>query len=250
MSLVPVARRLGKEVGSLRFGPPVACVYNPLEYAWDAHRTYLERFARPAIEVLFVGMNPGPFGMAQTGVPFGEVASVRSFLGIDSGVRRPALEHPKRPILGFDCPRSEVSGARVWGWVRDRFGSPEAFFTRCFIWNWCPLSFMLESGANLTPDKLPAAERTSLESACDGALRSVVGVLGPRLVIGFGGFASDRARKALGSNGPAIGTVLHPSPASPAANRGWVPALEAQLTELGVDLAGVKPRTRRTTRSA
>ena len=236
MSLVPIARRLGRDVGALRFGPPVACVYNPLDYAWDAHSTYLKRFARPNVEALFVGMNPGPFGMAQTGVPFGEVAFVRDFLGITKGVRKPGREHPKRPVLGFECTRSEVSGARVWGWVRDRFATPEAFFDRFFIWNWCPLAFVVESGANLTPDKLPASERAGLEAACDEALRAVVKALQPQRVIGFGAFASERARRALGSDGPTVGTVLHPSPASPAANRGWVPAMEAQLADMGVRL--------------
>lgn len=244
MSLVSIARKLGKEVGSLRFAAPVACVYNPLDYAWEAHRTYLERFGRVGIEAIFVGMNPGPFGMAQTGVPFGEVASVRDFLGIDSGVRKPAKEHPKRPVLGFDCPRSEVSGARVWGWVRERFGTPDAFFDRFFVWNWCPLAFVVESGANLTPDRLAAGERAKLEALCDAALRAVVKTLEPRRVIGFGGFASERARAALEGIEIDIGTVLHPSPASPAANRGWTPAVERQLGEMGVKLPSATPRPR------
>jgi single-strand selective monofunctional uracil DNA glycosylase len=252
MSLVPIARRLAKQVGSLRFGAPVACVYHPLEYAWEAHRTYLERFARPGIEALFVGMNPGPFGMVQTGVPFGEIAAVRDFLGIDSGVRAPATSHPKRPVQGFACTRSEVSGARVWGWVRDRFGAPDPFFDRFFVWNWCPLAFVVESGANLTPDKLAAKERAPLEAACDAALKAVVETLGPRMVIGFGGFATERAKRALdgseASGAPTIGTVLHPSPASPAANRGWAPAVDAQLKALGISMAPAGNGRRRQTR--
>ncbi len=238
--LVSIARRLARDVASLRFAPPVACVYNPLEYAWKPHRAYLQRYGdaggRTGIDALFVGMNPGPFGMAQTGVPFGEVASVRDFLGIVEPVGRPDPEHPKRPVDGFACTRSEVSGARVWGWVRTRFGTPEAFFERFFVWNWCPLAFMLASGANLTPDKLPAREREPVRAACDRALASVVEVLQPHMVIGFGGFASACAERALGSNAPPIATVLHPSPASPAANRGWVPAVERELRRLGIEL--------------
>ena len=250
MSLVPVAQRLARSVAKLRFGSPVAYVYHPLEYAWEAHRLYLERFARTGTEALFVGMNPGPFGMAQTGVPFGEVAAVRDFLKIEAPVGRPRREHPKRPVEGFACRRSEVSGRRVWGWVADRFGSADAFFDLAFIWNWCPLAFVAESGANITPDTLPAAEREPLERACDAALRSVVEILEPRHVIGFGGFATERARRALGSAGPAIGTVLHPSPASPAANRGWAPAVDRGLAALGVTLAPRSAsRTRRTRQS-
>jgi len=248
MDLVSVARKLRREVASLRFAPPVACVYNPLEYAWKPHKAYLLRYGerygdryghaggRSGIDALFVGMNPGPFGMAQTGVPFGEVASVRDFLGIVEPVGRPDPEHPKRPVDGFSCTRSEVSGARVWGWVRSRFGTPEAFFERFFIWNWCPLAFMLTTGANLTPDKLPPTERDPLRAACDRALLQVVRILEPRMVIGFGGFASACAERALGSNAPPVATVLHPSPASPAANRGWVPAVESELIRLGIAL--------------
>ena len=157
-----IARRLGRAVDGLRFGPPVAHVYNPLIYAAEAHIEYLDRYCRPGTEVLLLGMNPGPWGMAQTGVPFGEVSLVRDWLGIRDGVDRPGAEHPKRPIQGFDCRRSEVSGQRLWGWARDRFGSPEAFFARFFVWNYCPLAFLEESGRNRTPDRLPAKERKPL----------------------------------------------------------------------------------------
>jgi single-strand selective monofunctional uracil DNA glycosylase len=162
-ALEGVAARLRDECGTLRFGAPVAFTYHPLDYAWEAHRAFL-RMARAKPRILFIGMNPGPFGMAQTGVPFGEVASVRDFLGIDARVARidaPERTHPKRPVEGFACTRSEVSGARVWNWARERFGTREAFFREAFVWNWCPLSFMAESGANLTPDKLPRTVRNA-----------------------------------------------------------------------------------------
>jgi single-strand selective monofunctional uracil DNA glycosylase len=231
-----INRRLVRDLADLEFGPPVAYVYNPLVYARRSAERYLERFARPGPEALFLGMNPGPFGMAQTGVPFGEVAMVRDWMGIEEPVGRPQNEHPKRPILGFDCPRSEVSGARVWGWARERFGPPEEFFARFFVWNYCPLVFLEEGGRNRTPDKLPAAERGSLFEACDRALVALVEHLGPAQVIGVGKFAEDRAREALGEDAPPVGRILHPSPASPLANRGWAPQAEAQLAALGVEL--------------
>ncbi|MDZ4754904.1 MAG: single-stranded DNA-binding protein [Phycisphaerae bacterium] len=244
-SLVRIARQLARDVGALSFGAHVACVYHPLEYAWDAHKTYLERFGRSGIEALLVGMNPGPFGMVQTGVPFGEVALVRDFLGIQAAIQPPQRVHPKRPVLGFECTRSEVSGRRVWGWARTRFETPERFFERFFIWNWCPLAFVTESGANLTPDKLPAAERTALERVCDDALLRVIEATGPRIAIGFGGFATARVRSALGgATSPVVGTVLHPSPASPAANRGWEAAAERDLAALGITMPGVPGRSK------
>ena len=117
----------------MQFPPPVAFVYNPLNYAAAPHEAYLARYASGKKEALFVGMNPGPFGMAQTGVPFGDVAMVRDWLGVRGEVRAPTQAHPKRPITGFACTRSEVSGTRLWGWARDRFGTPGQFFARFFV---------------------------------------------------------------------------------------------------------------------
>lgn len=215
-----ISRSLSRKVGVLGFAAPVAFVYNPLEYARAPHELYLAR-ARKGIDALYLGMNPGPFGMAQTGVPFGEIAAVRDFLGISARVRAPSEMHPKRIIEGFDCPRSEVSGRRFWGLMAREFGSAERFFAHGFVWNWCPLAFMSESGANITPDKLVRAEREAIEGACDEALRAIVEALEPRVLVGVGGFASKCAERALGEGAPDIVTMLHPSPASPAANRGW-----------------------------
>lgn len=235
--LVATAERLRDDVDRLDFEPPVAHVYNPLRYAWRPHRLYLERFGAAPKEVVLVGMNPGPWGMVQTGVPFGEVAMVRDWLGIVGDVETPAHEHPKRPIEGFACRRSEVSGRRFWGWARSRFGTPEAFFRRFFVWNYCPLAFLEESGRNRTPDKLPAAERAPLEAACDDALRAAVAALAPERVLGIGRFAERRVRAALGEIDAPIGQILHPSPANPRANQGWEPEVEAQLRSLGIALS-------------
>ena len=215
-----ISRALSREVDGLAFASPVACVYNPLSYARAPQELYLSH-ARRGVDALFLGMNPGPFGMAQTGVPFGEVAAVRDFLRIEARVRVPKIVHPKRPIEGFACRRSEVSGRRFWGLMAREFGTPERFFARAFVWNWCPLAFMAESGANITPDKLARAEREAIEAACDDALRAIVEVLAPRVLVGVGGFASKCVARALGEGAPEIVTMLHPSPASPAANRGW-----------------------------
>lgn len=226
----------------LHFGAPVTHVYNPLEYARASYDRYFQRFGKGPKEVLFVGMNPGPFGMAQTGVPFGDVAMVRDWMGIEEPVGKPARENPKRPILGFGCPRSEVSGSRVWGWAKDRFGTPEKFFDRFLIANYCPLVFMEESGRNLTPDKLPAAERAPLFAACDEALRRIVEEVRPSLVVGVGGFAEARAREALGGLGVPVARILHPSPANPQANRGWADEVSRSLGELGIEIPIVEAR--------
>jgi single-strand selective monofunctional uracil DNA glycosylase len=237
--LVRASRRLARATRTLAFGKPVFYTYAPLDYARELHERYLA-LARAPIDALFLGMNPGPFGMAQTGVPFGEVAAVRGFLGIDGRVRAPKVVHPKRPVEGLDCARSEVSGRRFWGLMSEEFGTREAFFRRAFVWNWCPLAFVSESGANITPDKLPARDREALAVECDRSLRDVVRLLSPRTVIGVGGFATERAREALPDSSVSFATILHPSPASPAANRGWQSAARRQLCSVGFFKAGTR----------
>jgi single-strand selective monofunctional uracil DNA glycosylase len=237
LSLVGVSRRLSARVAHLQFGSPVTHVYNPLEYARAAHERYLERFGTPPKEAVFVGMNPGPFGMAQTGVPFGDVKMVRDWMGISVPIRGPAKQHAKRPVLGFDCGRSEVSGTRLWGWAKERFGTADAFFKRFFVLNYCPLCFMESSGRNCTPESLPRAEREPLFEACDEALRDSIRILKPKLVVGVGQFAAKRADIALAGTGVRIGCILHPSPQSPKANTGWAKIVEQELSELGVRIA-------------
>ncbi len=232
--LISISRQLSSAVERLHFGAPITHIYNPLSYARAPHEIYLERYGESPKEVVLLGMNPGPFGMAQTGVPFGDVQIVRNWLGICLPVKPPDNLHPKRPILGFDCPRSEVSGTRLWGFAKNRFGTPEKFFERFFVLNYCPLSFMEISGKNFTPDALPAHEREPLFNACDEALRDVVKTLQPRFVVGVGAFAKKRAEIALDGMNVIIGSVLHPSPASPKANRGWAKIAEEELTELGI----------------
>jgi len=235
-SLIDVSRALCNRVGHLAFAEPVAYVYNPLDYARTLHEAYLGRFGQGPKEVILLGMNPGPFGMAQTGIPFGDVSVVRDFLGLEGEVGRPEVEHPKRKVEGMACARSEVSGTRLWGWAKGDFGTAKNFFKRFFVANYCPLVFMEASARNLTPDKLPRLEQGALFAACDEALRHMVEVLRPRFVVGVGVFAAERARLALAGVPTTIGTILHPSPASPMANRGWAAQARQQLAELGIDI--------------
>jgi len=234
MDLLRATQHLVVEVGKLRFGRPVAYVYNPLQYAGKGYRLYLERYGVTPREVVLLGMNPGPWGMAQTGVPFGEVRAVRDWLGIEAPVGKPPGEHPRRPVLGFACPRSEVSGARLWGWASDTFVTPGRFFARFFVANYCPLAFLEASGRNRTPDKLPAAERQALFEPCDRHLRRTVEYLRPRYLIGIGTFAENRARAALADYDLTIGRIPHPSPASPSANTGWAAAITKKLKGFGI----------------
>ena len=235
-TILDISTTLRDAFDDMEFSEPVTHIYNPLKYAWRSHSAYLERFgSKTPREVLMVGMNPGPWGMAQTGVPFGEIALVRDWMGIEEPVDKPAFEHPKRLVEGFACQRSEVSGSRLWGWAKDRFDAPESFFERFFVWNYCPLSFMEEGGRNRIPEKLPIAERNALFAPCDQALRELVEYLEPELIVGVGAFAEKRIKKSLPNYRGKIGRILHPSPASPKANRGWAEAAEKEFAALGID---------------
>ena len=236
--LLAAASRLRRELRGIRFGPPVSHVYDPLDYARRGYERYVRAFANAPKRVLFVGMNPGPFGMAQTGVPFGDVPMVRGWLGIEARIGRPAREHPKRPVEGFACPRSEVSGTRFWGSLAERFGEPERFFAEHFVANYCPLAFIEASGRNRTPDKLPERERAPLFAACDAHLVRVARALEPEWVIGIGAFAESRAKIAL--EGVRIGRITHPSPANPRAQKDWGGTLARELSALGVWPTGRK----------
>jgi single-strand selective monofunctional uracil DNA glycosylase len=102
---------------------------------------------------------------------------------------------------------------------------------------------MEEGGKNRTPDKLPKDEREALFAVCDRALLRTIDYLKPKYLVGVGAFAEDRIRQALASSGRdavdvVVGRILHPSPASPAANRGWVEAMEKDLSAMGVKLPG------------
>jgi single-strand selective monofunctional uracil DNA glycosylase len=231
-TLCQISRELSEALAPLRFAPPVTHVYDPTRYARASHEAYLRRWATHQPALLLVGMNPGPWGMAQTGVPFGAVHLVRGWMGVEAPVHKPHPEHPKRPVEGFACAQREASGERLWGWAKDRFLTPEAFFARAFVVSHCPLSFMEVSGRNRTPDQLPAAEQRALLPPCDRALAQVIEALDPALVVGVGRFAGARVRLLCDGRRP-FGEVLHPSPASPQANLGWAPQAEAQLAALG-----------------
>ena len=233
-SLIRAARRLDLAMDELTFSAPVEFVYNPLRYAWEPHRQYLLKFGLGPKQVVFLGMNPGPFGMAQTGMPFGEIAAVRDWLMIQGAVNKPMREHPQRPISGFACTRSEVSGQRLWNLFATRFPQAEDFFAEHIVMNYCPLAFLENTGRNRTPDKLAPNEKEALFAACDEHLRVVVETLRPKWVIGIGGFASQRAEFVFGQGGVKLGRILHPSPANPAANQNWAATVTSQLEALGV----------------
>jgi len=230
-ALLDAARTLSRALDKLEFPPPIAHVYDPHRYAWAPYEAYITKYGEGRKRAVLLGMNPGPFG---------EIAAVRDWMHIRGTVRAPKDQHPRRPIEGFDCQRSEVSGRRLWGWAAQRFGPAESFFGDWFVLNYCPLALLEATGRNFTPDKLPAALLNQIYAACDRHLATALTALSPEWAIGVGGFAEKRIRAVLESalvdgalaRSIKVGQILHPSPASPAANRGWQEAAEKQLAAL------------------
>ncbi len=248
--VIAVAKKLSADCDRVAVDENVF-VYNPLRYARNSHELYLSKYGNRGKRAIWLGMNPGPFGMMQTGVPFGEVAAVRDFLQIECAVEAPKRQHPKRAIEGFSCTRSEISGRRLWGLVEDVWGTPESFFADNIVWNYCPLAFLDERGSNVTPDKLSSATRAAIAVACDRALDALLDIWQPSLLIGVGGYAERQLRNAAArievrsehasgagaivpSSQKVIAQILHPSPASPRANRDWAGQVRAQLMPLSI----------------
>ena len=211
-------------------------IYNPLNYAWAPHALYLTRFVHPKPKAFFLGMNPGPFGMMQTGVPFGEINFVKNWMHLQAPVEKPKREHPSRPVLGFDCPRSEGSGKRFWGLFSQRYPNADDFFASNAVFNYCPLGF-LEPGKtakNFTPDHLPREEKAKLEALCDAYLHDILELLEPQILIGVGKYAQAKLEKLNPDTSKIISSIIHPSPGNPQANRGWNEKTTQKLVELGV----------------
>ncbi|RZC42932.1 single-strand selective monofunctional uracil DNA glycosylase [Asbolus verrucosus] len=196
----------------LTFKSPVAYVYNPVEYAYKANEKYIMQYCKGPKKLLFVGMNPGPFGMCQTGVPFGEIKIVRDWLKIEEEVGKPEKECPKKPVLGFACPRSEVSGDRLWNVFKKVCGTPEVFFKHCFVYNYCPIALLKSDGSNLTPSDIKDSQE--LEDICDKYYFRIIQLLQPEIIVGIGRYAEKRTLTVLKSNSCDIQVLclVHPSP--------------------------------------
>ncbi len=208
-------------------------IYHPLDYAWLAHESYIDRFSELGSKTLLVGMNPG-HGMGNTGIPFGCPEQVRDYLQIrDFTVDKPPQEHPKRIVTGLSCPKAEVSGRRIWSFLSNRWGSPELVHNQIYIVNHCPLWMFDDAGRNITPDKLSGSASKRLSAVCDTHLESVGGILQAKAVIGIGRYAHRRLVSLFDSSEVMVGYVPHPSPASPFANRNggkdWRDAFDAAL---------------------
>ena len=210
---------------------------NPLDYARQPHQKYLAMIGEYSPDTILLGMNPGPWGMAQCGIPFGATKVATELLGIaEVEVLQPDGMHPKRPVVGLSLERQEVSGTRLWGALAERYCNAKEILSQVFIVNHCPLLLLDEAGRNITPDKLSGDAVNGLLQACDEHLKQVTEIIGAKKIIGVGKYAEKQARNVFRdypNTTIEICSVWHPSPASPLANRNdgadWRANFYAQL---------------------
>ncbi len=223
--LIQAAARLRDDVDiigqNLIQDEKIDCVYNPLIYAWEPHKAFIELGGGKGAKTLLLGMNPGPHGMGQMGIPFSATTVVRDLLNIrDLEVKQPRDLHPKRPVTGLNWHKEEVSGTRLWNLLEEQYGDCEKIFSNVFVVNHCPLMlFNGERATNITPDKISGEYAKELIQRCDQHLKEVVKIMGIGKVIGIGKYAEKRAIEALKGMNVEIVSCWHPSPASPLANR-------------------------------
>ncbi|XP_020707743.1 single-strand selective monofunctional uracil DNA glycosylase [Athalia rosae] len=233
--LLSLEWELTEKLKCIQFQLPVEYVYNPIEYAFDVHARYVRKYCQTVKKILFLGMNPGPWGMSQTGIPFGEVNMVRDWLDLTGIVEKPFREQPDRKVTGFACTRSEISGRRFWELFRDLCGVPENFFKYSYLQNYCPIALMDAKGRNITPTELKGLEQKTLHYICDEALVATIKLLRVDIVVGVGRFAEKRAQTVVKTAGLStqILCIPHPSPRS-LGNENWSEKAAQRLQELNL----------------
>ncbi|KAK2580204.1 hypothetical protein KPH14_012465 [Odynerus spinipes] len=229
--LLLIEQELCQKLNSINFRSSIEYVYNPIIYAFEVHAMYVKNYCNGYKKILFLGMNPGPWGMSQTGVPFGEISMVRDWLKLSGFVGKPPREHPDRKVTGFDCTRSEVSGKRLWGLFREMCGTPQNFFKHCYVHNYCPIALMDRKGKNITPAELKGEEQKLLYELCDEALTSIIQLLNVEIVVGIGRFAEKRAQIAVRTAKLSVLWISHPSPRS-VGNQNWDEKTKKRLYDL------------------
>ena len=225
--LVEVTKRFSEECSNQKVrlineNKNIEFAYNPLNYAWESHKTYLKNYGYLGATKIIMGMNPG-HGMGNTGIPFGCPEKVKNYLKIrDVKINKPKKIHPKRLVTGLECKKPEISGKRIWGLVEEIYGAPEKAFQNIFVLNHFPLWMFNSSGQNITPDKLSISSSKIIFEKCNRYLIDVVSILKIKRIICVGKYASRMAHKAVKNSDfqdLIIDEIPHPSPANPLANK-------------------------------
>jgi len=213
--ILAASDRLSERLAAL---PPVGdlVALDPTRYCRSAWAAYLQMAARLGC-VLVVGMNPGPHGMAQTGVPFTDPWIVDE---LDLQAPRadvppadiPAVgswrhrSHRARGVLGS---KREESAKRLWPLLREICAPyaavgpsadkiAEATRRVCnevLLVNALPICWLDPAGKNVSAEQVekraPAQVREGLRDLVNEWLQAVADILRPAAVIGVGRWARE-----------------------------------------------------------
>ncbi|EDV91549.1 single-strand selective monofunctional uracil-DNA glycosylase [Drosophila grimshawi] len=231
MQFYEIECALNEQLSTFELPPNLSCTYNPVDYAAALHCAYLRHFLTKPKRVIFIGMNPGPNGMGQTGVPFGNIRTVREMMQLSGEVRQPPVLHPKRAVDGLNCQIEEPSGVRLWGLIeRLADGSLDTFAQQCFVHNFCPLAFFDEAGRNITPSELKGVHKQQIRDMCLGALEQQLQLLRPQIVVAVGDYVHTVLQRSNYCKSVAVHRLPHPSPRA-LNNTNWPKKAEAFLAQ-------------------
>ncbi|XP_037927861.1 single-strand selective monofunctional uracil DNA glycosylase-like [Teleopsis dalmanni] len=171
-------------------------IYNPVEYAADLHCEYLRKYLDRPKRVVFLAVHPEQNGMAQTGVPFGNVSTVRDMMKLCGEVKQPNRLHPKHPVLGLNCHINEPSGVRFWGLMDKIAGSLDTFSEQCFVHTFCPLLFFNEYGRTIEPCVLPFEIKYPMRDLLVEALCKEMKLVQPEIIVVTGNYVYNGLQRS------------------------------------------------------
>jgi single-strand selective monofunctional uracil DNA glycosylase len=160
----PLARSIARATGWL--------VLDPSRYGERWHAPFRRLYPPRARPLLVFGLNPGPYGMAQTGIPFTDLKRLAQGLPrlaaelARSGERLSLPGLAPSSLQPFLTRTFESSSVRVHRFLRLAHGSAERAFREVVFVNPCPLLFIDRAlGENRTPADLPRALRAGVDEA-------------------------------------------------------------------------------------
>ncbi|KAF7991960.1 hypothetical protein HCN44_010761 [Aphidius gifuensis] len=205
-NLLNIELNLSINLDKLNYNNPIDYIYCPIIYAKTVHFNYLNKYCRDKKNIMILGMNPGPWGMSQTGVPFGEINIVIDWLKINGHIDKPKRQHEQRQVDGFSCKRSEISGRKFWSLFKKLSNNPDTFFRHCFLRNFFKPTIIIII--------IAGPEQKKLQEFCDQALIEVIKILDVKVIIGVGRFSEQRAKKVVKTAklSTKVLWMIHPSP--------------------------------------
>lgn len=63
---------LNVSLEQLHLPSEIQCIYNPTVYARHTFEIFVQKYCNSKKDIMYFGMNPGPWGMSQTGVRISE----------------------------------------------------------------------------------------------------------------------------------------------------------------------------------